>query len=225
MKKRGFTLFETLVVASIILVIIGLLFPTIRRAREFARRIHCMNNLRQIGIALHLYANDHGGKIPVGLGSIGEGDSDFWYDELADYLGIEGWAFFAEQYRCPTLSALPDIFPAVLPSAHAMVALTRQGTQGVAYNANMLLRPSPSYPRGVIMDNITNAPQTIFLYDCVDNAPGIFSSFGAGYEPAEGEALVSDRHSGGANVLWLDGSVSWHLKNTIVNTVEWWNFE
>src|SRR5215468_3401179 len=58
--RRGFTLIELLVVIAIIAVLIALLLPAVQAAREAARRAQCVNNLKQIGIALHNYhtAND-----------------------------------------------------------------------------------------------------------------------------------------------------------------------
>ena len=64
MSKNGFTLIELLVVMVIIALLIGLLLPTLSRAKEEARKTQCRSNLRQIGLAMMMYANDNGGWSP-----------------------------------------------------------------------------------------------------------------------------------------------------------------
>ena len=65
MTQKGFTLIELLVVMVIIALLVGLLLPALARAKEEARKTQCRSNLRQIGLAVQMYANDNGGWSPV----------------------------------------------------------------------------------------------------------------------------------------------------------------
>ncbi len=63
-SRRGFTLIELLVVISIIAVIMSLILPSIQAARENARRLQCMNNMKNMGIAFEGFATSHDGQFP-----------------------------------------------------------------------------------------------------------------------------------------------------------------
>ncbi len=62
--KHGFTLIELLVVIAIIAVLMAILLPALNRAKEQAKATRCLANLKQIGVAMHAYANDWDQKLP-----------------------------------------------------------------------------------------------------------------------------------------------------------------
>ena len=70
MKKKGFTLLESLVVVGIIAVLTAILLPALSTARRNARRHLCLNNLRQIGLAFQMYADDWYQSYPVDVNSL-----------------------------------------------------------------------------------------------------------------------------------------------------------
>lgn len=63
--RRAFTLVEMLVVIAVIAILAGLLLPAIAKSKDKARDIQCLNNLRQLGSAVFLYAGDHDQMLPV----------------------------------------------------------------------------------------------------------------------------------------------------------------
>ena len=91
-NNHAFTLIELLVVISILGLLIGILLPALSSAREQGRCVVCKSNLRNIGLALRFYLDDHEGKMPSGEpypGAYGE-KSQHWFmnEELMDHLEI-----------------------------------------------------------------------------------------------------------------------------------------
>ena len=66
-SRKGFTLIELLVVIAIIAILAAILFPVFGMAKERARQVHCLNNLKQLSNAVVLYANDNNGTVPFCL--------------------------------------------------------------------------------------------------------------------------------------------------------------
>jgi prepilin-type N-terminal cleavage/methylation domain-containing protein len=78
LNRQGFTLIEALVVVAVIGLLAGLLLPTLIGAKERARRIGCLNNMRQFSLALHLYAIDSSDALPRGYSDLGEQEHRQW---------------------------------------------------------------------------------------------------------------------------------------------------
>ena len=87
--KKYFTLIELLVVIAIIAILASMLLPALGQAREKAKAINCMNNLKQIGTATAFYADNHDGYIlPIGVGDAKYGTID-WTRLISPLLGLE----------------------------------------------------------------------------------------------------------------------------------------
>ncbi|MDR0931537.1 MAG: type II secretion system GspH family protein [Victivallales bacterium] len=117
--KKHFTLIELLVVIAIIAILAGMLLPALNQARERSRKISCVNEFKQIGLAMNMYNNDSRGYIPAWNGSLDDGTipkesgdtstGKFWIHRLGRYVGnLTLWVCPASPERGVAVAALKD---------------------------------------------------------------------------------------------------------------------
>ena len=186
---RGFTLVELLVVIAIIGILIALLLPAVQAARESARRATCTNNLKQIGLALHLY-HDTYRRLPPGWAAT-HPDNGRPY-----YLGKPGWAWGVSILPFLEQRALKDSVRLDLPitdPANAEVRLTPLAvyrcptdTGETTFVLEPGSQPNPNYDPGfaateLATSNFIGVFGTIRMFDvcsgsgdCVGNGSMVF---------------------------------------------------
>jgi prepilin-type N-terminal cleavage/methylation domain-containing protein/prepilin-type processing-associated H-X9-DG protein len=148
-QRRGFTLIELLVVISIIAVLIALLLPAVQAAREAARRSQCINNLKQIGLALNNY-HDALGAFPQG------------YIATSPFIDAEtdtapGWSWASMILPQLDQSPLYNATNVVLP-VQAPANTTAARTYLRAYICPSDQPPSPTY---LVTDGLGNTVATV----------------------------------------------------------------
>jgi prepilin-type N-terminal cleavage/methylation domain-containing protein len=97
-RNQGFTLIELLVVIAIIALLMGILMPTLQRARKSARGVTCQASLRQWGLVMKLYADDNDGYFVKG------GTGVDWFGTLRPWYGQQEMTYCPEAKRAPVPS-------------------------------------------------------------------------------------------------------------------------
>lgn len=211
---RGFTLIELLVVIAIIALLLSVLLPALRKAKAKSREVVCRSNLRQVGIAAHLYANSNEGYLPRGSSSAGV--SSLWYvvflphlsqpAELNDYRNVK-------IYRCPSF-----------PVADVGLNGVSNSRQTVTYVVNGW-GPNGETQESSRVTNMRSPSTTLYLADNEhgvwrpiiedENSPELnrLDVFRSSHLPlstvesvTDGRRIARQRHREGCNVLYLD----WH---------------
>ncbi|MCU0914721.1 MAG: DUF1559 domain-containing protein [Planctomycetes bacterium] len=114
-KLRGFTLIELLVVISIIAILLAILIPSLSKAREKVKEVSCKSNLKNIGLAVHMYLDAYERKLP----NTGSSNQFLWYDASGNrlapgssnsYWGTYYWEYLKDTkvFGCPSLQRAPE---------------------------------------------------------------------------------------------------------------------
>lgn len=186
LSKNRFTLIELLVVIAIIGVLASLLLPALKRATDAARKIACSSNLRQVATGVQLYAVDYDGYL---MPYSGRWSSSLWIwparmlllDYIAEY----------QTLQCPAdTEYIGNINP-------------RYGYSNYGMNTWMGVHEDP-HTSLLRIDVISDPATSGLTIDCT-------SEYNRYYPKADGSiSWIHYCHSGGANVLFVDGHVTWY---------------
>jgi prepilin-type N-terminal cleavage/methylation domain-containing protein/prepilin-type processing-associated H-X9-DG protein len=193
-RRNGFTLIELLVVVAIIAILAAMLLPALSQARERARQAVCMNNLKQMGLAVHLYLGDHDDFFPDARYNTSLGYRP-WARDLRPYLKND------RIFWCPSDNAKKNL---VSPCSYVYNwQLMGYNSVGAGYSTNHW-----TVPRRITA--VKKTSQVILIADSAHptNYIAIFGGGPDGNDSFNRANLFLGRHAGMDNFLFVDGHVA-----------------
>ena len=214
--RLAFTLVELLVVVACIALLAGLLLPTLSRARRSAKSAQCTSNLRQLGLAAHMYWDDFGGRAFVERSTYTNGGWRYWFGWLQD--GAEGERDFDAQAGAlwPYLQGRGvEICPALNRTSVNFKSKARGAAYGYGYNLLVGTRTGDGIRLSQARDPATLsifadcAQINNFLPPATPDQPMLEEFYY--FETNSALQSVHFRHSGRAQAWFADGHITTSL--------------
>jgi prepilin-type N-terminal cleavage/methylation domain-containing protein len=216
-SRVAFTLIELLVVIAIIAILAGMLLPALARAREQARRIQCVSNLRQVSLAFRIFATDHGDVLPMGLPLAQGGSAEARGATPGSPVPSNYWHFATMSNELSTVRILAcpsDNYGAARVQTTNWTDLVSHGrNKGVSFLVGY--DATDTQPRTLLTADrnlVSNVGRTSFekVGERGFYPNGIYARLGTnhGLAPSEpGARFTGDTHLDRGNAAFSDGSV------------------